>query len=850
LLAAEVANSVQGLSCLDCRAKLAMAAVPVATLTHPSSQIGLTMPQPVSANESWRPLELPSTLEALRKGLQQQPGNTPNPNQGRVTVFDDPLPKNTAESCPDQHSLSNRKLEGEAIPGYLIDRSIGHGGMGTVYLARQLSLDRPVALKVMSRQWASDPLFVARFVREAYAAAQLNHPNVVQIYDIGEAYESRYFSMEYVKGYSLLALLKARGKLDVEKAAGLILQAARGLKHAHDRGIIHRDIKPENLLIDEHGVLKVADLGLVKTPDLSRQQDTLHDSDAASKSGLHTIPSDMTGVRMALGTPAYMAPEQCRDAASVDHRADIYSLGCTFYALITGTQPFQAPDSTALMKKQAYERLVPPEKLNARVPGAISRLVQKMMAKRPDERHRTMAEVIEELERFLGVSTYTAFQPTESQTDKVELMTAQFYASPTAKWRQSVVSGALSCCALAMVLLIFFGHAGYAFGLGATILQATATYFVLSSWANKSTLFRKFRTFLLGLSAGDWIVAAGALGLFGVLLWTTGFLAEWLSGGLFGIAVAVSLVFVVDRKRDLERFASVQAAEDFIKSLYRVGIATEDSQLFFAKCAGKNWEEFFEAVFGYEDKMATRSALRGNLAGGRIKFMAWREPLFTLLNHIELQRKKARERAMLEHSEFKRLMAAGYSRHEAHDRAAQTVAAIVEQASAIRDSQLMNTDNDGRLAAKLARGSHQQLEQPEPAHKSGPLDVLLNLLIGPVVRAVLAGLLLALFGWWFYTNELFSFVRPKYTADLVITGIPKEWTSWVDSMNIGWAGLLLIASLFFRGTRMASLTLLGAAITVFGHKLGIRTVEPIRDHHVALFLGTVLALVGYRLGRR
>ena len=827
-----------------------MAAVPVATLTHPSSQIGLTMPQPVSASESWRPLELPSVLEALRHGLTNKPANTPGPNQGRVTVFDEPLPKTVAESCPDQPSLSNRRLEGEAIPGYLIDRSIGHGGMGTVYLARQLSLDRPVALKVMSRVWASDPLFVARFVREAYAAAQLNHPNVVQIYDIGEAYESRYFSMEYVKGYSLLALLKARGKLDVEKAASLILQAARGLKHAHDRGIIHRDIKPENLLIDEHGVLKVADLGLVKTPDMSRQQDALHDSDSTSKSGLHTIPADMTGVRMALGTPAYMAPEQCRDAASVDHRADIYSLGCTLYALLTGTQPFQAPDSTALMKKQAYERLVPPEKLNPRVPGTISRLVQKMMAKRPDDRHRTMAEVIEELERFLDVSTCTTFQPTESQTEKVEVMTAQFYASPTARWRQSVVSGSLSLAALAMVLLVFFGRTDYAFGLGATILQATTGYFLLSAWAGNSALYRKLRAFVLGLSIGDWIVATGTVGLFGVLLWTTGFLAEWLSAGLLGVAVAVAMVFVVDRKRDLERFPAVQAADDFVKSLSRVGIAREDGLLFLAKCAGRHWEEFFETVFGYEDKIATRSALRGSLAGGRIKYMAWREPLFAVLNHIEIQRRKARERKMLESSEFNRLIAAGYNRHEARDQAARTVAAIVEQASAIRDSQLLNLGNDNRLLAKLARGSHTELLRPVPKPSYGPMSILANLLLGPAVRAILAGLFLALFSWWFYTNELYSFVRPKYTADLVISGVPKGWTNWVDSMNVGWAGLLLIASLFFRGSRMAGLTLLGSAIAIFGHKLGIRTVEPIRDHHVALFLGTVLALVGYRLGRR
>ncbi len=144
------------------------------------------------------------------------------------------------------------------VRGYAVERELGRGGMGTVYLARQLSLDRPVALKVMSKRWATDPVFVARFTREAYAAAQLSHPNIVQIHDIGETHGTRFFSMEYVRGRTLADLLKLRGKLDPETAVGYVLQAARGLKHAHDRGMIHRDVKPDNLLLDDQGLVKVA----------------------------------------------------------------------------------------------------------------------------------------------------------------------------------------------------------------------------------------------------------------------------------------------------------------------------------------------------------------------------------------------------------------------------------------------------------------------------------------------------------------------------------------------------------------------------------------------------------------
>src|SRR5207248_2045361 len=175
-------------------------------------------------------------------------------------------------------------------------RVLGHGGMGTVYLARQLSLDRPVALKIMSKRWASDPVFVARFTREAYAAAQMWHPNIVAIHDIGEVDGSRFFCMEYVRGQSLADLVKRRGKLDPETAVGYVLQAARGLKHAHERGMIHRDIKPDNLLLDEQGVVKVADLGLVKTPAARRDDDR---PACASSAGLAALPAGMTGARIA-----------------------------------------------------------------------------------------------------------------------------------------------------------------------------------------------------------------------------------------------------------------------------------------------------------------------------------------------------------------------------------------------------------------------------------------------------------------------------------------------------------------------------------------------------------------------
>ncbi|MFN9853726.1 MAG: serine/threonine-protein kinase, partial [Planctomycetota bacterium] len=169
-------------------------------------------------------------------------------------------------------NTSGSQVAIQRLGGYRILRELGRGGMGSVYLAKQLSLDRSVALKTIQTEWASNPRVIARFIREAYAAAQLTHHNVVQIYDLGEDTGTNFFSMELVGGGSLDDLIKKSGKLDPKTAACFIAQAARGLKFAHDNGMIHRDIKPANLMLTSDGIVKVADMGLVKTPQHSDEE--------------------------------------------------------------------------------------------------------------------------------------------------------------------------------------------------------------------------------------------------------------------------------------------------------------------------------------------------------------------------------------------------------------------------------------------------------------------------------------------------------------------------------------------------------------------------------------------------
>ncbi len=810
-----------------------------------------TLPQP---SQLYQDLTLPPHLAALRQTKSEAETlsySTRTPAPGR-SLLQSISGIDTDESTVRFDPLALPKF----IPGFHIEGVIGHGGMGSVYLARQLSLDRPVALKVMSQEWVSDPVFVARFIREAFAAALLSHPNVVQIYDIGEIENTRYFSMEYVPGQSLLELVKDRGRLEPDVAVGYILQAARGLKHAHDRGIIHRDIKPDNLLLDEHGTVKVADLGLVKTPDMSKYQDRLFDG-SASDSGLHTLPQDMTGVRMALGTPAYMAPEQCRDASAVDHRADIYSLGCTLYALVTGRQPFEAKDPVGLMKQHAYEPLIPPETLVPRLSPELSAVIQTMMAKHPGARFANMGEVVRTLENWLGVKSAGRFIPREDQIAEVESLAVRFRTTPTAVARQRIVSGFVSGCALAAVLLAFFGHTIWAFGCAGLVVQAAFAYFVLNGWTRKTHLARRVRAFVRGSSIGDWVVAIGALGLFAAFLWMSQLLAVWVGFGLLGLAAAVALWYVLDRKLEAERFPILRASDELHRRLQHHGVAGEEIRLFFAKYSGRQWEEYFEAVFGFEAKLATRSLLlRGGSAGIREKYAAWREPLVQLLNHVDSLRRRARERGLLEQTECERLIAAGVPKRIARSRAAHAADAMVDQAGAIRNAPAPSSSSAHapNLREIIAHASH---SMPGLGNEPVPRDYVgtaVDWLVGTWVRVIVAALLLAASFGWVLQNDLIRFTARNEalaeTAPLRVEILPDAWTSWCDTANVGWGGLLLLTSLFYRGQRSAALALLGAGITVFGHQLGIRTVEPIRDTHVAMMLGTVIALLGFRLGRR
>lgn len=266
------------------------------------------------------------------------------------------------------------------IPGYEVLELLGEGGMGMVYKARQKSLDRIVALKVLPARAAKETAFIKRFISEARTVARLNHENIIAGIDVGEHDGTYYFAMEHVEGESVAQMIERQGALEERYALQVVAQMARALAHAHKHGLVHRDVKPQNILLTRAGLAKLCDLGLAKMQN------------EASK--------DPTGVPV--GTPHYLSPEQARGEADVDIRSDVYSLGASLFHMLTGSTPFEGQSPMVLMTKHLTEEPASPRKKNPTVSRGASDLVLRMMSKDKEDRHQTPGELLEDVERVLA----------------------------------------------------------------------------------------------------------------------------------------------------------------------------------------------------------------------------------------------------------------------------------------------------------------------------------------------------------------------------------------------------------------------------------------------------------------
>ncbi|MBA3710476.1 MAG: serine/threonine protein kinase, partial [Planctomycetes bacterium] len=304
-----------------------------------------------------------------------------------------PAPADTGKTVADSvvtsaSSVAGESLErGRVIAGYRIEGLLGKGGMGQVYRATQLSVQRPVALKVLSPRLAKDTDFRERFLREARAAGGLHHFNLIAVHDVGEAGGLMFFSMELVEGRTVKDLITAGG-LGIDQSLDIARQTLLALAYAHQHGVIHRDIKPDNIMVDANGAVKVADLGLSRIDDASSRDD-----------------GGSTHAGTIMGTPLYMSPEQGRDAHAADHRSDLYSLGATLYHMVCNCVPFPGKTPVEVVLKSATQPLTFPE---PGPPPQLRTFITTLMAKDPAERPASAKDAIELLDRVRRTDSFTA----------------------------------------------------------------------------------------------------------------------------------------------------------------------------------------------------------------------------------------------------------------------------------------------------------------------------------------------------------------------------------------------------------------------------------------------------------
>ncbi|MDP7007949.1 MAG: serine/threonine-protein kinase [Phycisphaerales bacterium] len=290
-----------------------------------------------------------------------------------------------------QSDFDTRKST-QRIPGFNFIRKLGSGAMASVFLAQQKSLDRPVAIKVLPTKFSDNKEFIDRFYKEGKAAAKLNHPNIVQAYDVGLSGEHHYFVMEYVDGITAFDRVEEEKQLSEKESISILRQVASALQHAHDAGFIHRDVKPKNIMISSKGDVKLADLGLARA--------------------MSDVESAEAEAGRAYGTPYYISPEQIRGEVDITPAADLYSLGATIYHLVTGRVPFPGKNPSDVMRRHLKQDLIPPDHINESLSAGFSQIIEMMMAKEVSQRYQNARDLLSDIDAVMAGDQPKYAQPT------------------------------------------------------------------------------------------------------------------------------------------------------------------------------------------------------------------------------------------------------------------------------------------------------------------------------------------------------------------------------------------------------------------------------------------------------
>ncbi len=692
---------------------------------------------------------IPEIHEALTQADPGQQGDEDfDPSSTRLASGQEPKKPRKPPSHSKKRNRVARELDhldGKTLSGYEIHEMLGAGGMGAVFRARQVSLDRNVAVKVLPERLAKNSEALARFTREALSAAQLNHPNIVQVFDVISSGGYHFIVMEHVPGLSLSQIVRKNGPYSAHEATGLILQAARGLAYAHKHNIIHRDIKPDNLLLCENGVLKIADMGLAKSiHDLtlrSEQGDDGTDSDGS----LDEI-GNITGTRRGLGTPAYMPPEQATGAADVDGRADQYALGCTLYYLITAHPPFTAKKPEEYIEKHHKDPVPKLQDHDECIPYELDKIYQRLMAKYRDDRFERIEDLIEDLEDVLKIDSGEGEQSALRQRDLDAIENAQrdYHAVPLNKitaWTK-IFAGCI--IALLTGIILLSGNIRDAFLLAIFGVTLFLSGFVLHGIFTGDYLFRNIRHLFLDRPLQTWLSQSLLVGLLSALAFII--MPDLAIVTVTGITGGVLYEILICRYVRRRKTQCVQSAEEHLRRMRLRGLNEEELQDFIAEYGGRNWEAFFEEIFGYEALIETVQRLKEQRKSN-IHFNGiwmWRSKIIEIIETIEEKRRTRRERRTMERAERQRLRSQGLDRAQAQKQARKEARIFGKEMSQKRAKNKKSKQKKVKKASVTKAQKKPKPRRPDIEHSPSLWDISAAQVIWSAIRAIVGLILLAL----------------------------------------------------------------------------------------------------------
>jgi len=767
------------------------------------------------------------------------PAPAPRPARDDTTL-DEVLPR--LAPPPDPIAQPPRSLG-----GYRVGPLLATIRAGASYRATRRATGRGVALAIVRARWATDAGFLARFAREAYAAAQLSHPNLAPVVDLGVDRGLAFAASDALAGAPLSDPARGRAGLDRLARAAAILQAARGLRHAHEQQVFHRDLTLDKIRVDDQGLVRLAEVGLGLAPE--------------TPVAPAVAPVAPDGAAPA--TPPAPAPHSAAAA-----REDVAALGRALRSLIAGEQGGRG------------------------LPPGLAEVARRMAGEGSERPYPDLGAAVRALEAELGVTG--PFAPTDAEAAEFEAAAAAFDEPPLARARPLVALGGSASLALFVALLLVLGRPLAALGAVAFAGLAAAGLAAFRGLAGRSPIFERAREWLLGGGTGDRLTALAAAALAVGALAAAGRLVAWAFLAAIAVGLAAAYHFALDRPVDRDRAAAIGRARALLRTLRRRGVDEDDVRRFAARQPGRRWEEFFEALFGHDALRSARDRW-GPDAGGkrRPRHAPWRDPVVAALDSLIAGRRRERDLALFAPIEERGLEARGVNLLTARRKGRRIAEASVALAGQYRRSA------DGSLGLPLMNALLRATERPEeflaspeiaeaaapPAWREALLAAL-RVAFGPRARFLAGAVLLAGSLVWMEQNRIISAEEAKRavlsatedrekgvteagdigrklvasvqgikdaateTRPLSLPFLSPGLARRLDGFGLGVGGLILVLSAATRGPRLAAFAVPGALIAVLGARLSDPAARTLGVASLAaLAVGVGVFALGVAFGR-